>query len=96
MDVTQGEMFTADGTGQAVISRELAEMNHIEIGDMLTLEINREATGIDFPLERQECVFKIARIFDICAEQQIDQYTSQRQMLQNWVFVDSRTLLQCL
>ena len=47
----------------------------------------------DLPLEKQMCVFEIVGIFDICKEQQIDQYTSQRQMLQNWVFVDSRTLL---
>ena len=96
LEVTQGEMFTADASGQAVISRELAEINHIEIGDKLTLEINREVTGFDFPIEKQECVFDIVGIFDILGEQQIDQYTSQRQMLQNWVFVDSRTLLPYL
>ena len=96
LEVTQGGKFTDDGTAQAVISRELADRNQIEIGDMLTLEINREVTGLDFPLERQECVFEIVGIFDICAEQQIDQYTSQRQMLQNWVFVDARTLLPYL
>ena len=96
LEVTQGEMFTEDGLGQAVISRELAEQNHTVLGDMLTLEINREVTGFDLPIEKQECVFKIVGIFDICGEQQIDQYTSQRQMLQNWVFVDSRTLLPYL
>ena len=93
LEITQGEMFTADGLGEAIISRELAEKNHIKLGDMLTLEINREVTGFDLPLEKQMCVFEIVGIFDICKEQQIDQYTSQRQMLQNWVFVDSRTLL---
>ncbi|MBD5535678.1 MAG: FtsX-like permease family protein [Lachnospiraceae bacterium] len=96
LEVTQGEMFTTDASSQAVISRELAELNHIEIGDKLILEINREVTGIDFPVEKQECVFDIVGIFDILGEQQIDQYTSQRQMLQNWVFVDSRTLLPYL
>lgn len=97
LEVTQGGMFTDDGTAQAVISRELAERNQIEIGDMLILEINHEVIDfLDFPLERQECVFEIVGIFDICAEQQTDQYTSQRQMLQNWVFVDARTLLPYL
>lgn len=96
MEVIQGEMFSGGASGQAVISRELAELNQLTIGDQITLEINRDVTGIDFPAEKQECVFEIVGIFDILKEQQIDQYTGQRQMLQNWVFVDSRTLLPYL
>lgn len=96
LEVTQGEMFSSGATGQAVISRELAELNGLDVGDHIILEINRDVTGIDFPAEKQECVFEVAGIFDILKEQQIDQYTGQRQMLQNWVFVDSRTLLPYL
>ena len=96
LEVTQGEMFSGGASGQAVISRELAELNGLTVGNHITLEINRDVTGIDFPAEKQECVFEIAGIFDILKEQQIDQYTGQRQMLQNWVFVDSRTLLPYL
>lgn len=96
LEIAQGEIFTADASGQAVISRELAELNHIAVGDKLTLEINHEVTGFEFPIEKQECIFEIAGIFDILGEQKIDQYTGQRQMLQNWVFVDSRTLLPYL
>lgn len=96
LEITQGEMFSGETSGQAVISRELAELNELTIGDHITLEINRDVTGIDFPAEKQECVFEIAGIFDILKKQQIDQYTGQRQMLQNWVFVDSRTLLPYL
>ena len=96
LEVTQGKMFTADELGQAVISRELAELNQLQLGDMLTLEINREVTDFDFPLEKQECTFEIVGIFDIRGEQKIDPYTSQRQMLQNWIFVDSRKLLSYL
>ena len=93
IEVAQGEMFTADGEGQAVISRELAELNHLKLGDMLTLEINREVTGFDIPLEKQTCVFEIIGIFDICGNQQVDQFTSPRQMMQNWVFVSAKTLI---
>ncbi len=93
LEITQGETFTADAAAQAVISHELAEQNHIRVGDQLILEINQEVTGFEIPMETQECVYEIVGIFDIMAEQQINQYTSQRQMLQNWVFVDSRTLL---
>ncbi|MBD5457184.1 MAG: FtsX-like permease family protein [Lachnospiraceae bacterium] len=96
LEVTQGEMFSGGASGQAVISRELAELNGLTVGSRITLEINRDVTGIDFPAEKQECVFEIAGIFDILMEQQIDQYTGQRQMLQNWVFVNSRTLLPYL
>ena len=96
LEVTQGEMFSGGASGQAVISRELAELNQLTIGDPITLEINRDVTGIDFPTKKQECAFEIIGIFDILKEQQIDQYTGQRQMLQNWVFVDSRTLLPYL
>lgn len=93
LEVTQGEMFSGEAMGQAVISRELAERNRLAVGDRITLEINRDVTGIDFPAEYQECPFEIVGIFDMLKEQKIDQYTGQRQMLQNWVFVDSRTLL---
>ena len=96
LEVTQGEMFSGGASGQAVISRELAELNRLSIGDQITLEINRDVTGIDFPTQKQECIFEIVGIFDILKEQQIDQNTGQRQMLQNWVFVDSRTLLPYL
>lgn len=96
LEVTQGEMFSGKASGQAVISRELAELNRLAVGDHITLEINRDVTGIDFPAEKQECSFEIVGIFDILKEQKIDQYTGQRQMLQNWVFVDSRTLLPYL
>lgn len=96
LEITQGEMFSGGASEQAVISRELADLNGLSVGDHITLEINRDVTGIDFPAEKQECVFEIAGIFDILKEQQIDQYTGQRQMLQNWVFVDSRTLLPYL
>lgn len=96
LEVTKGTMFPSDKSEQAVISRELAEYNHIEVGDRLILEINRDVTGIDFPLEKQECVFEVVGIFDFLEKQQIDQYTSQRQMLQNWIFVDSGTLLPYL
>ncbi|MCI8528154.1 MAG: ABC transporter permease [Lachnospiraceae bacterium] len=93
LEVTQGEMFTADGEGKAVISRELAELNHLKLGDMLTLEINGEVTGFDIPLEKQTCEVEIIGIFDICGNQKVDQFTSPRQMLQNWVFVSAKTLL---
>lgn len=96
LEVVQGEAFTGDGAGQALISRELAERNQIEIGDEITLEINREVVGFDVPAEKQQCTFEIVGIFDICGEQQINQYTLPRQMLQNWVFVDSRTFLPFL
>ena len=96
LEVTQGEMFSDGPSGQAVISRELAELNRLTVGDRITLEINRDVTGIDFPAENQECSFEIVGIFDMLKEQKIDQYTGQRQMLQNWVFVDSRTLLSYL
>lgn len=96
LEIIQGKMFTADGSEQAVISRELAELNHIEVGDKLIFEINREVTGFDIPIEKQKCIFEIVGIFDIMGEQQMDQYTSQRQMIQNWVFVDSRALLPYL
>ena len=85
-------MFSGGASGQAVISRELADLNGLSVGDHITLEINRDVTGgIDFPTEKQECVFEIAGIFDILKEQRINQFTGPRQMLQNWVFVDSRT-----
>lgn len=96
LEIIQGRMFTEGALGQAVISRELAERNHLVVGDRITLETNREVTGIDFPAEKQECTFEIIGIFDVLGEQQIGQYTGQRQMLQNWVFVDSRTLLPYL
>lgn len=96
LEVTQGEMLTEESVGHAVISRELAEINHIEIGDKLTLEINSEVVGFNIPKEKQDCVFEVVGIFDILEEQKVDQYTSQRQMLQNWVFVDPRTLLPYL
>lgn len=96
LEVTQGEMFSGGGTGQAVVSRELAELNGLTVGDHITLEINRDVTGIDFPAVDQECSFEVVGIFDIMKEQKIDQYTGQRQMLQNWVFVDSQTLLPYL
>ena len=96
LEVTQGEMFSGGASGQAVISRELAELNGLAVGGHITLEINRDVTGIDFPIEDQECSFEIVGIFDILKEQKIDQYTGQRQMLQNWVFLDSRTLLPYL
>ena len=92
LEITQGEMFSGGASGQAVISRELADLNGLSVGDHITLEINRDVTGgIDFPTEKQECVFEIAGIFDILKEQRINQFTGPRQMLQNWVFVDSRT-----
>lgn len=91
LEVTQGVPFTDEGAGQAVISRELAELNHIEIGDMLTLEVNREVIGFDIPA--REWVFEVVGLFEICGQQQVNQFTLPRQMLQNWVFVDSRTLL---
>ena len=74
----------------------MAELNGLTVGGHITLEINWDVTGMDFPAEKQGCVFEIAGIFDILKEQKIDQYTGQRQMLQNWVFVDSQTLLPYL
>ena len=96
LEITQGQMFSGGASGQAVISRELAELNQLTVGDSITLEINREVTGIDFPADKQECTFEIVGIFEVLKEQQINQYTGQRQMIQNWVFVDSRTLLPYL
>lgn len=93
LEVTQGEMISGSTPGQAVISRELAEINELTVGDRLTLETNREVTGFDIPLEYQECVFEIVGIFDILAEQEISYFTGQTQLLQNWVFVDASTLL---
>ena len=93
LEVTQGKPFTEDGAGQAIISRQLAELNQIEIGDRLTLEWNREVLGFDVPEGKQECVFEIVGLFEICGEQQVNQFTLPRQMLQNWVFVDSHTLM---
>ncbi len=96
LEVTQGELITDDGTGQAVVSRELAMLNRVEIGDKLTLEINREVVGFEVPAKRQQCTFEIVGIFDIRGEQQINQYTLSRQLLQNRVFVDARTMLPFL
>ncbi len=93
LKVTEGEMFSQSASGQAVISRELAEKNRLGIGDRLTLETNREVVGFDIPSAYQECTFEIVGIFDILGEQQISYFTGQTQMLQNWVFVDMRTLV---
>ena len=54
LEITQGEMFSGGASGQAVISRELADLNGLSVGDHITLEINRDVTGIDFPAETQE------------------------------------------
>ena len=96
LEVTQGELITDDGAGQAVVSRELAMLNRVEVGDKLTLEINREVAGFEVPAKRQQCTFEIVGIFDIRGEQQINQYTLSRQLLQNRVFVDTRTMLPFL
>lgn len=96
LEITQGKMFTGDTAGQAVISRDLAELNHIALGDRLTLVVDREVVGIDIPVDKQQCAFEVVGIFDINGEQQTDRFISRRQMLENWVFVDSQSLLQFL
>ncbi len=93
LEVTQGEMFTKDASGQAVISRQMAELNRIEIGDKLTLEINSDITGFAIPLEKQDWEFEIVGIFDIRGEQQVNQFMNQRQLMENWIFVDAGSLL---
>lgn len=88
MELSEGRHVLADDYKKALISRTLADKNGIEVGDQISAVI--EETGDTGRLYTWE----VAGIFKINTEPPHHAMTAECDMLSNFIFTDSRSLME--
>src|SRR5699024_1145806 len=94
-EIVEGRNIQSNDQGKVVISRELAELNQIGVGDSFRLE-TKEAWLTANPSAPDQTVgapanVEIIGIFDVNFKQEITIYTMEYQIIENMIFTDEAT-----
>lgn len=94
-EIVEGRNIQSNDQGKVVISRELAELNQIGVGDSFRLE-TKEAWLTANPSAPDQTVGAPANVeiigtFDVNFKQEITIYTMEYQIIENMIFTDEAT-----
>ena len=88
----EGKHITEKDTHKVLVSQKFAETNKLKIGDTVSLDGLSLYMGGGYPavsIGRVEA--EIAGLFEATYRQAVSEYTREEDILDNWLFVDSRT-----
>lgn len=88
----EGKHITEKDTYKVLVSQKFAETNKLKIGDTVSLDGLSLYMGGGYPavsIGRVEA--EIAGLFEATYRQAVSEYTREEDILDNWLFVDSRT-----
>ena len=93
MKIVKGRHIMSEDIHKVIISNTFAQSNNLKIHD--TLKINASSWGIidepEGPNSMGEIDAEIIGIFEPTYQQMVSEYTLEYDILNNWIFVDSRT-----
>lgn len=92
LKLVQGRHINGGDRNAVIISRALADKNHLKLGDKIIITINETITGTQQQTyNKAEC--EIVGLFDSATKQQTSKYTTTEQMTENVVFMDIDTYI---
>lgn len=90
--IVEGRHITSDDFHKSIVSKTFAEANHLKPGDRLKIDTPSIAMVFGYPVESLGAVdTEIVGLFETTYHQVVSEYTSEYDILDNWVFVDSRS-----
>ena len=93
-ELTEGCHVGRTDIGKALISEELAELNHLGLGDHLILQTPEENTGSDSPAKQYD--LEIVGLFHEVQQTQVSDQTLEYDISANFIFTDIATTQQMM
>lgn len=88
----EGRHIVDTDVHKAIISRALADRNHLSLGDTLIIDTDSLNVRAAYPVESLGNVeTEIVGLFETTYQQQVTEYTEQYDIMENWVLVDTQT-----
>lgn len=88
--LAEGRHLTREDRFKCIVSKAFAEKNNLKLGD--TLKINYPSLNVraKYPVESLGTVeTEIVGLFEVTYQQAVNQYTSEEDILENWVITDN-------
>lgn len=89
-----GRHIVPEDKNKAAISSALAEMNHLKIGNKITLTLSQDYVRSDSEAIGNSYVFEIVGIYDMNIPQIAEENTAECDITENFIFIDERALEQ--
>lgn len=90
--LTEGQHITEKDTYKVLVSEKLAETNQLKVGDKIRLNGLSLYMGGGYPaVSIGKVEAEIAGLFEPTYHQAVSEYTREEDILDNWLFIDSRT-----
>lgn len=89
-----GRHIMPEDNNTAVISSALAEMNHLRIGNTITLTLSQDYVPSDSEAIGNSYDFEIVGIYDVNIPQTADENTAECDITENFIFIGERALRQ--
>ena len=97
--LNSGRHLDEDDVNKALISTDLADRNHLAIGDTFTIEFKEGNIGFsDTPMEivGEQITLEIVGLFDVTFEQDLSPFTFENDLAENFIFADWTTSNQLI
>jgi putative ABC transport system permease protein len=94
LTLTEGRHITSNDKNTVMIHKELAEKNHLKLGDKIVVTMSPTITGGNANAKNLKEEVTIVGIFDSKADQQVSTYGLPGELLQNSVVMDADTALK--
>lgn len=90
--LTEGQHITEKDAYKVLVSEKLAETNQLKVGDKISLDGLSLYMGGGYPaVSIGKVEAEIAGLFEPTYHQSVSEYTREEDILDNWLFIDSRT-----
>ena len=96
IELIAGRQITPEDQNTALIHKELAEKNGLEIGDQFVISMNPQITGGDEAGGKLKETVTIVGIFDSKVSQQVSAFSTPGDLLENTVLMDVETSVKLL
>ena len=90
--LTEGRHITPEDEHVAMISEEFARRNNLQIGDTFKIQGDSLVLGTGYPVLPLGLIeTEIIGIYEMTYQQNVTEYTGERDILNNWILVDNET-----
>lgn len=92
LKMVEGRHITLDDVHKSIVSKTFANANHLKPGNHLKIDTPSIVMEFGYPVKSLGTVdTEIVGIFETTYHQAVSEYTSEYDILDNWVFVDSHS-----
>lgn len=90
--LVKGRHVLPGDAGKALVSGKLAEMNDLQLGDVITLTLSEDYIPNDSKAIGSQYGLEIVGIYETSAAQIPDEYTAECDIPDNFIFIDENTV----